>query len=158
MAVWQQSTEKGSTMQVTITEDRSVEDILVALTCPSINEQVSRIVASLRMYENRLYGLLEGKTHLLASQDVFYLESVEGRTFIYTKDKTYESPLRLFEMEEKLSNTEFVRISKQMLVNFNKVRAIKPDFNARLQLILSNDEVVVVSRQYAPVIKKKIQV
>ena len=66
----------------------------------------------------------------------------------------YRTPLRLYELEDKLAGTEFVRASKQLLANFDHVVAIRPAINARLQL--DNGESVMVSRQYAPAIKRKL--
>ena len=78
------------------------------------------------------------------------------RTGLYTADAVYQTPLKLYELEERLAGTEFVRASKQMLVNFDHVASIRPALNARLQLMLDNGEAVIVSRQYAPVIKRKL--
>ena len=60
------------------------------------------------------------------------------------------------ELEERLAGTEFVRASKQMLVNFDHVASIRPALNARLQLMLDNGEAAIVSRQYAPAVKRKL--
>lgn len=144
-------------MRITINEDSQVEDIHIAITCPKVNEQVTRILESINAWGAKLSGVYEGEVYVLKSEDVFYIESVEGKTFFYTAEKVLETPLRLFEMEERLANTEFVRVSKQMIVNFDKVQAIKPCINMRLQLILNNGEAVIVSRQYASVIKEKIR-
>ena len=40
--------------------------------------------------------------------------------------------------------------------HFDHVVAIRPAINARLQLLLDNGESVMVSRQYAPAIKRKL--
>ncbi len=143
-------------MQITIKEDKQLNDIDVAISCPKIDEEVNRIVARLRMYDSKFFGSYEGRTYLLNGNEVFYIESLEGKTFLYAEDKVLESSLRLYEFEERLAETEFVRTSRQMLVNFDKVTALKPDMYARIQLTLSNGEAVTVSRQYAPEIKKKI--
>ena len=83
-------------------------------------------------------------------------ETVDGRTFLYTEDAVYQTPLRLYELEDRLEGTEFVRASKQLLATFDHVKAIRPAINARLQLLLDNGEAVIVSRQYAPSIKRKL--
>ena len=72
------------------------------------------------------------------------------------RDRVLESPLRLYELEEALAGTEFVRASKSLIVNFDHVRALRPYLNARLELVLDNGESVIASRQYAPAIKQKI--
>ena len=68
----------------------------------------------------------------------------------------YETPLRLYELEERLAPRDFVRASKSAIVNFGRVSSICPDLGGRLRLTLENGEVVGVSRQYAPAIRKKL--
>lgn len=143
-------------MNVTITENPALDDIEVSVACPRIDERVQRIVASLGAFDRVLIGERDGATFRVGVEDVCYAETVDGKTFLYTADAVYQTPLKLYELEERLAGTEFVRASKQMLVNFDHVASIRPALNARLQLMLDNGEAVIVSRQYAPVIKRKL--
>ena len=143
-------------MNVTITENPKLPDIEVAIATPRIDNRVQRVVAALSAFDRQLIGQRNGATHRLALEDVFYAETVDGKTFLYTADAVFETPLRLYELEDKLTGTEFVRISKQMIVNFTCVVSIRPALNARLQMTLRNNENVMVSRQYAPAIKQKL--
>lgn len=143
-------------MNVTITENPALDDIEVSVACPRIDERVQRIVSALGAFDRALVGERDGATYRLYVDDVCYAETVDGKTFLYTADAVYQTPLKLYELEERLAGTEFVRASKQMLVNFDHVASIRPALNARLQLMLDNGEAVIVSRQYAPVIKRKL--
>ena len=143
-------------MNVTITENPALDDIEVSVACPRIDERVQRIVSALGAFDRALVGERDGATYRLDVDDVCYAETVDGKTFLYTADAVYQTPLKLYELEERLAGTEFVRASKQMLVNFDHVASIRPALNARLQLMLDNGEAVNVSRQYAPVIKRKL--
>lgn len=143
-------------MNVTITENPALDDVEVAIACPRIDERVQRIVASLGAFDRVLIGERDGATFRVGVEDVCYAETVDGKTFLYTADAVYQTPLKLYELEERLAGTEFVRASKQMLVNFDHVASIRPALNARLQLMLDNGEAVIVSRQYAPAIKRKL--
>lgn len=143
-------------MNVTITENPALDDIEVSVACPRIDERVQRIVSALGAFNRALVGERDGATYRLDVDDVCYAETVDGKTFLYTADAVYQTPLKLYELEERLAGTEFVRASKQMLVNFDHVASIRPALNARLQLMLDNGEAVIVSRQYAPVIKRKL--
>ena len=107
-------------------------------------------------FDRLLVGSHDGTTYRVPADDVLYAETVDGATFLYTKEIVLETPLRLYELEDELSGTEFVRASKQMLVNFDHVQGIRPYLNARLQLLLDNGEAAIVSRQYAPAIKRKL--
>jgi len=92
----------------------------------------------------------------LASTVSAYAETVDAKTFLYTADKVLETGLSLSELEEHLQDTEFVRATRQMLVNLAHVQGLRPYLNARLELALSNGERVVASRQFSPDIKKRI--
>lgn len=143
-------------MNVTITENPALDDIEVSVACSRIDERVQRIVASLGAFDRVLIGERDGATFRVGVEDVCYAETVDGKTFLYTADAVYQTPLKLYELEERLAGTEFVRASKQMLVNFDHVASIRPALNARLQLMLDNGEAAIVSRQYAPAIKRKL--
>ena len=143
-------------MNVTITENPRLADIEVTLACPRIDERVQRIVAGLNAFDRKLAGKRDGATYRLDIDDVCYAETVDGRTFLYTEDAVYQTPLRLYELEDKLAGTEFVRASKPLLANFDHVVAIRPALNARLPLLVEIGESVMVSRQYAPTIKRKL--
>lgn len=144
-------------MNVTITENPALDDIEVSVACPRIDERVQRIVASLGAFDRVLIGERDGATFRVGVEDVCYAETVDGKTFLYTADAVYQTPLKLYELEERLAGTEFLRASKQMLVNFDHVASIRPALNARLQLMLDNGEAAIVSRQYAPAIKRKLE-
>ena len=143
-------------MNVTITKNPALDDVEVAIACPRIDERVQRIVSALGAFDRVLVGERDGATYRLDVDDVCYAETVDGKTVLYTADAVYQAPFKLSELEERLAGTEFVRASKQMLVNFDHVASIRPALNARLQLMLDNGEAAIVSRQYAPAIKRKL--
>lgn len=64
--------------------------------------------------------------------------------------------MKLYELEESLAAFGFVRTSKQQVLNLDKVDSIQPESSSRLRLKLENGEIIVVSRQYAPIIKAKL--
>ncbi len=143
-------------MKLTVEERPELEEVEVTIRCPAIDRRVQAIMAAANAADRRLMGTDGHGTFLVEAADVLYAETVDGRTFLYEGDRVLESPLRLYELEDQLAGTEFVRASKSLLVNFDAVRGLRPQLNARLELILANGEHVVASRQYAPAIKRKL--
>lgn len=143
-------------MKLNLEEDPDCPDIEVSILCPSIDKRVQALIAAINALELKLLGETNGDTLIVPAASVLYIETVDGRTFLYCKDTVLESRLRLYELEQLLVGTEFIRASKSVLVNFDFVRGLRPHGNARLQLLLSNGERLVASRQYAPAIRKKI--
>ena len=89
--------------------------------------------------------------------DIYYIESVDNKSFFYTKNKVYESKQKLYELEELLGEKHFLRVSKSVLLNLMKVSAIKPALNSKFTAVLFSGEQVVISRKYVPVLKKALK-
>lgn len=88
--------------------------------------------------------------------EILYVESVDKRSFVYTKEMVYKSEKRLYQLEEDLREYDFVKASRTCLVNMNELECIKALANSRLEAVLTNGEKIIVSRTYLPEIKKRI--
>lgn len=89
-------------------------------------------------------------------EDILYLESVDRKVFVYTEQETLEVALRLYVLEAQLSSAGFIRISKSMLLNFEKIYSFYPKFSGNLEVLLVNQEKVTISRRYVPELKRKL--
>ena len=96
------------------------------------------------------------ETYILDVSKIIYIEAMERKTFVYTKDEYYESKLKLYEMEERLMQCGFFRVSKSCLVQLHNIKSIKNDIDRKLRLTLESGEQIMVSRQYAEEIKKRL--
>ena len=92
----------------------------------------------------------------LDSKEVYYFESVDNKVYACCEKKVFEIKQKLYELEEIYKQTDFVRISKSMIVNISKVSKIVPMFNGRLEGVLCNGEKVIITRQYVANLKKKL--
>lgn len=142
-------------MNIQVIEDPGTSEIEVTVRCPQTNGEVRRLLALLRTCDRRVTGERDGQTHLLDPDQVLYADTVDRRSFLYTAEGVYETPLRLWELEERLGG-EFFRASKSSIINFDHIRSLRPELGGRLRVTLSNGEVLVVSRQYAAYIKQKL--
>ena len=97
-----------------------------------------------------------GETFRVPVKEVFYVESVDNKTYIYMKQSVLDTKLRLYEVEEHCRGTKLFRCSKSMIVNIAKIRSVAPSVNGRLEAKLQNGETVIISRQYVAAFKKKI--
>ena len=140
-------------MQVHISENPTLTETEVTISCRVLNEDVLKLAALLRASDAKLTGEREGQTYLMNAAEVLYADTVDRHTFFYTRGGIYETPLRLYELEERLAPHGFVRTGKSSLVNFSCVRSLRPDFGGRFLLTLENEEQISVSRQYVPAIK-----
>lgn len=140
-------------MKITVREGFS--DLEVYIHCAH-KEEAAPIETWLRAYEHKLAGVKDGHTYLIDARDALYIESVDKRCFIYTSHHTYETPLKLYEWEERLADTGFIRISKAQIANMAKIASLCPDFGGRIEAVMENGESLIVSRQYAKTFKERL--
>ena len=149
------STDKVMDLEVSIIAADKNE--YVKIGCHEMDERISEIVKFVKLRRGTIEGIREGDKYSVPIQDIYYIESVDDKTFLYMKGGVYESGRRLYDLEEAMEPYHFVRISKSIIVNLMKVVSIKPALNGRFVLRLRNEEEVIISRKYVPDVKKKLR-
>ena len=124
----------------------------------SLDSELMELIYSLKAGRSKLTAFNDDEILKLAPGDIYYFESVDNHVCACCENSVYEVKQKLYELERIYENTDFIRISKAMIVNVSKIVKIVPMFNGRLEAVLSNDERVVISRQYVPDLKKKLGV
>lgn len=111
---------------------------------------IPRLLTSANYYKskNHLLGKKDEDHHLIQVRDVIYIEGINNDTYVYTKDNSYLIKDKLYELEKSLHDKKFVRVSKSFMVSINHIDKIKPTFNGKLLLKLSNGQSLEVSRHY----------
>ena len=144
-------------MKITLNQDPAFPETEVIINCPQADEDILRVVAMLRIHQRKLVGMLNGEQHLLDVKDILYIDTADKRTFLYTGNAVYESALRLYELEDGLRDLDFFRAGRSVIVNFRKIKSIRPELGGRLLVTMDNGEQVYVSRQYAGELKDKLR-
>lgn len=121
-----------------------------------VDESLLQFIYSVQSVSRKLMGITNSQIHIINPQDVFYFESVDNKVFIYCREKVFESKLKLYEIEKLYEKSDFFRASKSTILNISKIDSIKPVFYGRFEALLQNGEKTVISRQYVPVLKKRL--
>ena len=121
---------------------------------PRWDPNTERLVKKIESMNVRFKGKTEEASVSIDAADVYYLESVERKIFMYEKDQVYRYEGNLAELEADLSGTEFVRISRTCVMNAEHLREIRQIKNSHLEAVLDNDEKLIVSRKYLQDIKR----
>jgi len=145
-------------MKVEIDIDEKYQDTVVKITSPRLTPEVEKMVSLLRMMDSQIPVKKADETYILDTEKILYIEALERNTFVYTEEEVYESGLKLYEFEARLSERDFIRISKQGLLNLKKVKSLKADINRRIRVTLINDEQIVVSRMYSDELRSRLGV
>ncbi len=143
-------------MKIEIDIDDKYTDTTVIIKAPRLSREVEKTVALMRMIDMQIGVKKDDETYLLDIDKILYIEGVDRKTFVYTEEDTYESELKLYEIEQELLERDFLRISKQSIVNLRKIKSLKADINRKIRISLVNGEQIVVSRMYSDDLRRKL--
>jgi DNA-binding LytR/AlgR family response regulator len=143
-------------MKVTIEKIPPGSEPEIIVRSNELDDSLMQFIYSINSPPKKLIGIADLRMHILEPKDVYYFESVDNKVFIYSKDKLYESKLKLYEIEEEYDNSGFFRASKSIILNIAKIESVKAVFYGRFEALLQNGEKVLISRQYVPVFKKRL--
>lgn len=103
-----------------------------------------------------LIGYQNERMYRIAVNNVLYIEGLSKECYLVTLTDEYKSEYKLYELEEKLQGTSFIRISKSMLVNIYFIDYIQAEMNMKYGLYMKNNMKLTLSRKYVSDFKKKI--
>jgi len=146
-------------MKIIIQEPKIGEEDEIIVKCRSISPEIVQLLNKLKSQDqDMLIAYIDNEIHRLHPADIYYVEAVDNKTFLYSETCVYESKLRLYELEEMLHSNDFLRIAKSLIINLNKLKSFTPVLSGRLEAVLANGERVTVSRQYVGILKERLGV
>lgn len=143
-------------MKITIEDlpDGGEDEIIIR--CKQVDEHLLKLVYALKAGQEKLTVTRGTDILQVMPNEVFYFEAVDNKVFLYLEKDVYETKQKLYELEERFRGTDFVRVSKSVILNLSKVKSLSPAFNGRFEATMKNGEKLIVSRAYVPVLKEKL--
>ncbi len=114
------------------------------------------IVSEPQFISNELFLYEEEGVALVDPNEILYVESIQNMLEIHAAHKVYHVKEPLYQMEARLYPKGFLRIHKSFLVNRRHICQIKTSLNMKYTLVLSNKEILEVSRSYYYQFKEEI--
>ena len=142
-------------MKIIIEKPQIGEEEQIIVKCHSISPVLWSALNTLQTQGDLLIAYIGNEIHRVNPSDIYYIETVDNKTFLYCKREVYESKQKLYELEE-LAMSDFLRISKSVIVNLSKIKSLTPALSGRFEAALTNGEKVIISRQYVSELKKNL--
>jgi len=143
-------------MKIIIEDIGPEEEEAVIIRCREVDEAVLQLVNALKVKKEKLTGRQGEKILQIEPGNIYYIEAVDNKVFLYLENSVYETRMKLYELERRFAGTDFFRVSKSVILNLAKVRSFTPGFNGRFEALMRNGERVGISRQYVPLLKNKL--
>lgn len=140
-------------MQI-VTRQVEGKPLTVTIEYPEYNESTMRLIQKINSLDLRFSAYDDDKQIRIELSDVYYIENVERKLFIYTKSDVYRFDSTMPQLESIMSGTQLVRISRTCIMNTDHLKQIRQVKNSHLEAVLDNDEMLIVSRKYLKDIKR----
>ena len=95
-------------MKINIIKDSSITETEITVKCSAIDESLKKLLDEFELNGTKFTGKIENKTYVLSAEMIYYIESVDEKTFIYSQDKVYECDYKLYQIEKLLPQADFV--------------------------------------------------
>lgn len=131
------------------------EKVEIIIKCPKVDDRIAHLIEQIKQYEISFTGKKNGSIYSLMANKLYYIESVDNKSFLYDQNEVYESDVKLYEFEKLVEGTSFIRISKNLIVNIAYIESVRALFNGKFEATLTNREKVIVNRHYVKAFKMK---
>ena len=142
-------------MKIVIEELQDGEEDQIIIKCREMPDELLHMLAILKS-QGSLIAYDGNEIHRVPPKEIYYIEVVDNKTFLYCEDQVLESRQKLYELESVLSNSDFLRVSKSVLLNLSKIKSLSPALSGRFEATLGNHEKIIISRQYVSDLKKML--
>jgi len=143
-------------MRLIMCEKQNLENPEVTIAYSVMTPSVKRVADFVQLVDQTIVCRKENEELYVPVREIYYVESVDKKTFVYCKKEVFQSNLKLYEVENMLENAGFVRVSKSIILNIAMLKGVKTLVNSRLEARLSNGESVCVTRKYLKDIKEAL--
>lgn len=144
-------------MKLSVNQSLELKESEIIINCTVMDDRLKKLISMIRQYYFSLQGIKGSESYTIPLEDILYIDSADGKTFLYCSNEVYEYKDTLASLEQMLFYTTFVRISKNCIMNLNELRSVRSSLNHRMEATMKNGEKLIVSRGYIDNLKKKLE-
>lgn len=144
-------------MKLLIHQDLQIPETEIVISCAHMDQRLQHLVDMIRQYSFSLTGYQEDHEFQLPLEQIYFIDSTDGKTFLYLEKEVYSCRETLSSLEDRLTRTSFARISKNCIINTSFLKSVRPLYNHRLEATLINGESLIITRNYVESLKTKLK-
>ena len=145
-------------MKILTETDNKYKEIELHVCNNALTDEVRAIVGELHeIYDYNILGTDEtGNKRMIRRAEILSAFSEGQRVIVLTGDGRYVVQKKLYELEQDLGDTNFIRISKSEIVNIRKIRSLDLSITGTIRLVMKTGYETYVSRRNVAKIKEKL--
>ena len=142
-------------MEIKIEIDEVCTESEVTIRTSCMTEEIHELIQRLSSAkQNLLAGFLDDMVYFLDPKDIVRFYALEQKVFAQTLEGEFVIRLRLYELEGRLDQKLFLRISNSEIVNLKHIAKLDLSFSGTICMTLTNGENVFASRRNVAHIKR----
>lgn len=142
-------------MKIEVRIDEKCKEPKIIVMTDKMTDEINALVKRLSEEQPQVIaGFKDDTVEVLEPSDIYRVFATSGKVLAETSHGEYTLRLRLYEMEQRLDNRSFVRISNSDIINLKKVKSFDLSFAGTICIRLSNGTVTYVSRRSVAKIKQ----
>ena len=141
-------------MQI-VTRQTEGKPLTVTIEYPEYTESVRGLIKRIKSFDLSFSAFTDERQVRISLSDVYYLENVERKVFLYTKGDVFRLDASMAEIDKITEDSDLVRISRTCVMNTSHLTGIRQLKNSHLEATLDNGERLIVSRKYLHDIKRR---
>ncbi|MBQ3514338.1 MAG: LytTR family transcriptional regulator [Lachnospiraceae bacterium] len=146
------------TMKIKACIDKAFKTMEIHVCNNEMNQEVSALVKELDQWMNdSIVGTDErGEKCVLTLNGMICFYAEGQKVFAEDERGVYSISNKLYELEEMLEDTRFIRISKSEIVNLKKIKKLDLSLTGTIKIILFNGRETYTSRRNVGRLKKAL--
>ena len=145
-------------MKVSLDIDSGFEETKVSIECKEMDDSIKNIIGFIKRQETRfLVGRNGDMQHILKPVEIHYFHTNNDTVTAVTAKGEFRLKEKLYELEELLPPSQFIRLSKSVIANLDELSRFEASFNGTLCVYFKSGAKEYVSRNYVNAIKESLK-
>lgn len=147
-------------MKVELKIDDNIQETKVVVYAKEETQEVSNLISKIKECDDttKIIGYEDGRTFILKKDEIESIFTEMTKVYARINNEKYQIKMKIYELEELLNGTSFVRISNSEIANFNKVESMEIRGSTLIVLKYKSGQITYVSRRNIKKIKKYLNI
>lgn len=143
-------------MRVRARIDKGIEALEIQICNNELTPQVKQLVEDISAFVNEGIAVTDfrGEKIMLPTRDILRIYTENQRVMVQDAKGIYNTPEKLYELEGRLDEGQFFRISKSEIVNLKKIKRLDLNITGTIKVILSDGTETYTSRRNVTKLKQ----
>ena len=149
-------------MDLEIKIDKNLKEPKILISSPTLTDEIKKITEILQnsiSINNKLNVFKDSNMYILEIDKIETIYALNNKVYVRTiNDELYTTKEKLYQLEELLKLTTFVRISNSEIVNFDQVEKLNLKLTGTILLTFKSKNETYVSRRFIKLVKEYLKI